>query len=115
MFSLFVYFRKNRNFINFFTQFANKSGGHKTLINDDLIKPKAINIMHISKQPILRENSCQSLNCSYICVLSYKKANCLCPTGMLKNGSVCIGKLSKISFQFRFSTQFYSKPANFII
>lgn len=49
--------------------------------------------MHITKQPILRESSCKTANCSHICALSATKAKCLCPVGMkLTNEKICSGR-----------------------
>lgn len=48
--------------------------------------------MHVSTQPISRNNSCMNKRCSHICVLSGSDdATCMCPEGMAKNANGCSG------------------------
>lgn len=74
------------------TKIVDKFGGNKSKISTE-IGPRGLTIMHISKQPKLRVNHCDSLSCSHICALSPTTAHCFCPVGMIKNANLCMGEI----------------------
>lgn len=77
-------------------QTINKFGGRRTTIYENEV-PYGLNVMHITKQPKLRENPCENSQCTHICALSGNASQCLCPVGMmLRNGNICKGKLCNI-------------------
>ncbi|RUS79306.1 hypothetical protein EGW08_012924 [Elysia chlorotica] len=62
-----------------------------------LKRPMAIQVMHVSRQPYIGLNRCETKKCSHLCLpvpilndKDTKKAECACPDDLVLNGLKCI-------------------------